>query len=252
MEKVILPKKKFFQILNSTIVNQIEENRTKLFNANSSLKEDCRKAGAWPYIPTCSRSAVLGFMAIRKWASTRFDKINTFLDAGAGLGNIMLLADMTKLAKHCTGIEFNRPTFDMAQKILHHPNKKFSLIYDDIMTYEHYDKFDMIYYFGPLQSYTLETYFEELVEDRACVGTIIIPEHRHSWMILNDKRFEKIQIAIFIEGERTATRLYSFFVKISNAPRVASELTCKYGGHQRDLLNLPKKYRAIIGDYIEK
>ena len=169
---------------------------------------------------------------------------NNFLDAGAGIGNIMAIANKTLLAKYCSGIEFNKQTFVVGQKFLGHSSKKCKLLFNDVMTYKSYNKFDIIYYYCPLKNYMLEFYFEEKVEDEMDVGSILIPRFKQNRSIYKDKRFKCIHLKIYTDDNRFTAAVCPFFIKISDSKRTISEF--KRDHKQFATKDLPEKYKPLI------
>lgn len=204
----------------------------KLRMKNPTMINDCAKVGSYSFIPMSLHHIMRHFIAIRKWAkkqnvcyikATEHNENSSFLDAGSGLGNILVAAKAARLAKHFTGIEFNKPTHKLAKKFIDNKDKDFSLLLDDVLTYNNYSAFDIIYYYSPLQLGLLEVYFEELVEDEASVGTIIIPKMKAGAQSHKDKRLIKIRLSIDYYKYDSIIKA-DFYVKVKEGKRKKSDI----------------------------
>jgi len=98
-----------------------------------------------------------------------------FLDCGCGIGNIMYLAHTVNYEP--TGIEYEAFVYKAAKKFL----KGLSwckLIRGDILNYGSYHKYDVIYYYVPIQNGKLMKKFSDKVLRDMKVGAVLIP---HGW-----------------------------------------------------------------------
>lgn len=206
--------------------NALRSTERNLRIKTPSLAYDCNKKGSYHYIPIGTSFIIKRFIAIRKWIKIQDEypiktENNKFLDAGSGIGNVLLLAKAVGLAKHFTGIEFNEPTHKMAKKLVNNREGNFKLILDNILTYNKYNNFDILYYYCPLNNRRLEVYFEELIEDAASIGTIIIPMMKLGKQISNDSRIKKIKLEVECYGYDDDL-LITFYVKVKNGKRKRS------------------------------
>ena len=241
-------------IHNCKMFRKLETVEDLLYRKNPTLRRRYYKKGLYPYIPRNPVRTTIEFIALRKWIKSNviFTKAaknkdnRTFLDAGAGLGNIMLIADASRLSANCTGIECNKQTLRLSKEIL---DKKFELIPGDIITYNRYKKFDIIHYFCPISCRALEIYFEEQIEDNVPVGTIILPKLKISASLCKDPRFVGVDLNI----NTTYGKRLTFFIKTSMGQRKKSALSniLKHEG-SLDLKNIPKKYKALIEARIKR
>lgn len=230
--------KKFFKILDSPLFTKLKDEEHKITDI---VRKKCKKVGSFHYIPRWSTEILKEFIVLKKWLRDSVNHKNlfvkaknkgikrTFVDAGSGFGNILLLANMSRLSKYCTGIEFNKFTSDTAKEILNTTKEDFKLILDNIITYKKYAEFDIIYYYHPFSDPLLEVYFEEFIEDEASLGTIIIPKSKHNYNIQYDKRFTRITILIHnsLINKRKQHSIHSaftFYIKTLMGPRTHSAL----------------------------
>jgi hypothetical protein len=178
-----------------------------------------RKDGSFYFIPFGER----GIFAIL------YDLLNIelcgrgtdlFLDAGSGIGNVTTVAYFMNLAKSCHGLEYDKRYVGFSKKFMSHKEHYFKhgtvrgtreikYIHGDILTFDKYSEYDIIYYFCPFSSIDLELLFEEIVEDQMKVGAYLIPLNKQGWKISDDDRFEKVT---GIRG--------SVFKKVSDGRRV--------------------------------
>jgi hypothetical protein len=161
--------------------------------------------GSHPFIPYSSVAAYLIFRDLKRQcphlmeirSNTPFPK--KFLDAGCGIGNILLIANRVGLANTYHGLEYFDNVKREAEHFLgldmknqdHYCN--ITVEKADIATYKHYGKYDFIYYYCPFANSRKEMEFELCVEDQMKVGAILIPMLKNSSAILKDKRFKAIQ-----------------------------------------------------------
>jgi len=127
----------------------------------------------------------------------------TFLDAGCGVGNIMLIADAVGF--EASGIDLNPDLIEMAHHLLHNIHPEPVLDIADILSYNKYNTFDVIYYFHPLRNGDMERVFEKKVEKEAKVGAIIIAAMKRDRTIFVDKRFRRLDP---LEGKPSDIRVF--------------------------------------------
>ncbi len=112
----------------------------------------------------------------------------TFLDVGCGIGNVLLFAEQAGFDVY--GIEKDEYPFYVASRMLGSSR----ITRDDILEYDKYSDFDVIYYFCPLTDGNLQREFEHKVEDTMRPGTILIANYKRSDAIKQDDRFRKLHI----------------------------------------------------------
>lgn len=251
----------FYNLLGTNNDGRLYDINNKLYKENPTISNDCSKVGSYPFIPMSLPNIMRSFIAIKKWIkkqnryytkATESNKKSSFLDAGSGIGNILEAAKAAKLAKHFTGIEFNEPTHKTAKKFLNNEDKDFSLLLDDILTYDNYSAFDIIYYYSPLRIGMLETYFEELVEDDASIGTIIIPKMKMGAQIRKDKRFKRICLSVRYYRYDQDTPV-DFYIKTESGERKKSDLPdiLRSRGWPPDFLNV-LELKRLPSDKMDK
>jgi len=112
----------------------------------------------------------------------------TFLDIGCGIGNVLLFAEQVGFDVY--GIEKDQYPFHVASAML----GKSRISQDDILNYDRYRDFDVVYYFCPLTDGTMQKQFEHQVEDTMRKGAILIANYKRSERIKEDPRFSKLNI----------------------------------------------------------
>ncbi len=112
----------------------------------------------------------------------------TFLDIGCGIGNVLLFAE--QIGFDVYGIEKDQYPFYVASRMV--GSKRISQA--DILNYDQYGDFDIVYYFCPLTDSNLQKRFELQVENTMRPGAILIANYKRSNEIKNDPRFRKLNI----------------------------------------------------------
>jgi len=170
------------------------------------------KEGSFPFIPNDTSRLVSIFSKVREYLKrkhgSQFEKkTKKFLDAGCGIGNILLLAKGAQLANRYYGLEFFPEVFETAKILLGIDSGParyytedapspgtFIVRKRDIATYKHYKRFDIIYYYCPFRDHEKERSFEQYVEDNMKVGAILMPFLKRSDRIQKDERFRRIEV----------------------------------------------------------
>lgn len=224
--------KEFYDLFGANTESRLFCTTDELRMKNRTITSECAEVGSYPFIPIALPYIIRNFIAIRKWVkkqnryyikATEYNKKSSFLDAGSGIGNVLMVAKAAKLAKHFTGIEFNKPTHKLAKKFINNKDKDFSLLLDDVLTYDNYSAFDIIYYYSPLNVGILEIHLEELIEDGASVGTIIIPKMKAGIQVHKDKRLKRIDLDVkHYKYDRISN--VSFYIKTKEGKRKKSDI----------------------------
>lgn len=145
---------------------------------------------SYPFIPHSYTKLCSTLTEIEKHLYRRgLGHTPTFLDAGCGIGNIMLLA--YEIGFDVSGIDLNPDLIEMAHHLLNGLRPEPELDIANILSYNKYNTFDVIYYFHPLCDYAMEKEFEKKVENEAKVGAIIVSAMKGDYAILKDKRFRR-------------------------------------------------------------
>lgn len=160
--------------------------------------------GYYPFIPLRLDSAYSIIRAARiACFKARGLKLNTyasfyFLDAGCGIGNVMALADNMGFTVH--GVELCRRNARIARKVCrtwdvekdHKFESENKVFCCNLFNFKHYHKYDVIYYYCPMDNTKLEKKFELMVEDKMKVGAILAPSLKKSNRIRKDERFKEV------------------------------------------------------------
>jgi len=179
-----------------------------LFNfiGKSVLSDDERDSwvdsGKWHFVPQDAERAfgvLSGIYNVLKEEGA-FDfptSTPTFIDAGCGIGNIVMIARC--IGYRAYGIELNDKYVDMAEEILT----------SQIATYDHYNvkkgdilkegdwgKYNVIYYFQPIKDQQLEIEFEKKVEEMAKPGAFIVAGMKRDHSFRKSDKFSKVKITV--------------------------------------------------------
>lgn len=176
----------------------------------SSKKEEER--GSFNFIPIELYRIIADFILLRealeqdrRWSG--YCKKNTkFLDAGCGIGNVLLMATVTNICYEAHGLELFPKTFTKAKRWLGNscitdPHRRTDsgfnmprivLLKRDILTFRDYKNYDVIYYYRPFKDGTKENKFESKVENDMSVGSVLIPKLKYTELD-HDKRFKVVR-----------------------------------------------------------
>jgi len=167
----------------------------KIFQPTPGLKKRSStldKLHSYPFIPLrpdiiLSELIFAIELLTGKFGRDSWTKAPKFLDAGCGPGNIMLLAGACGFNPY--GIELDTEAIEHAK----HFNPYYrNISRRNILTYKDYGKFDVVYYYCPING-PKQTNFEELVEDTMKVGAILLPHLKKSRRIIDDERFKRLE-----------------------------------------------------------
>ena len=123
-------------------------------------------------------------------------KIN-FVDAGCGIGNIMLIARIAGMVAN--GIEYDPKLVRRAKKIHqyfygYNSCGKGKVIQGDILKHRSWKNYDIVYFYCPMCNSKMEKKFEEKMEDEIKVGTFIVPHLKASSRFREDPRFARVAL----------------------------------------------------------
>jgi SAM-dependent methyltransferase len=177
------------------------------------VRAEHNKKGSWEFIPIRAEDIIITFYALRKflekemhtptWMSSNVFSFKTrrykFLDAGCGIGNVLLLARAVGLGHEFHGLELFQDAFEAAIKFTGARNDEHSnvrVLKRDILKFKSYADYDIIYYFHPLRDGLKEIEFEKKVENDMKVGAILVPKMKHDFSIEKDPRFERLPLEV--------------------------------------------------------
>ena len=154
---------------------------------------------SYPFIPHDPIDLVRVFTNVERYLYNGGIKHDpTFLDAGCGIGNIMVLAHAVGF--DVSGIDINPDLIELAHHMFAH-NYNYTLDICDILSYNKYHKYDIIYYFCPIHDVKLEKEFEKKVEKDAKKGAIIVAALKLDKTIYDNPNFDRLE---HLEGLSTA------------------------------------------------
>lgn len=194
----------------------------------------CKEEGSYPFIPISTSRSLNDFIMLRNilygdisnirsskihnirkiWEDNISDNKNRmFIDAGCGIGNVMLLARATDLCYDIHGIEYFHDTYQKALNWLGIEKggkyEHYEIFKENILDFDKYSAYDIIYYYRPFENMKLQSEFERIVEDNMKVGAVLIPRlKKRIKEIQRDSRF----ISIFEFGRG----IEPIYIKIKN------------------------------------
>jgi len=150
-----------------------------------------RENGMYPFIPLSPYEFTNTLSFVRTYLNNKRKYNGTFIDVGCGPGTKVILAHELGFKAH--GIEYDLELVKIAKKIC------MKVFYDDstielgdALTYNFYDKYDVIYYYCPLSDRDKQIILEKKIEDDMKVGAILISFNKQDLTIEKDKRFKDI------------------------------------------------------------
>lgn len=101
-----------------------------------------------------------------------------FLDAGCGIGNMLLLAEACGF--RVSGIELDKKTHKIAEKLLHRDRRFYDggrdkVFHGDILKFNKYKQYDVIYFYQPMSNGPLMSRFVWKLVKEMKVGAFIVP-----------------------------------------------------------------------------
>ena len=147
-----------------------------------------------PFIPlTKPKSLINTFIDIKNYLRLRDRTTNDFypkfLDAGCGIGNIMLIA---KQCNFCVnGIEYNTTAHRLCKAVMAENYSQGKVIKGDILTFKGYKDYDVIYYYVPIDNSVLMKKFTKYLAKNMKIGAIICV-NGGSHEAYNNNSFKKI------------------------------------------------------------
>jgi SAM-dependent methyltransferase len=166
-------------------------------------KEGCdhrrrrNKMGHFHFIPRSMDQAIKMILAARQYLNDP-TKQAKFLDAGCGVGNIVMMAYTFGFDAY--GIEYDVKTLNRGKRLF----KQFDINADrlmrgDILKFNNYADYDVIYTYNPMQDGNLERKFEAKVLREAKIGAVLIGFwHGDQPLVEKERRyfFQKIDMTL--------------------------------------------------------
>lgn len=155
-----------------------------------------KKLGFYGFVP--SRRIIeltRTFKVVFDYLINRTDGDCSFLDAGCGAGNVLLIANSVGFTK-VTGIEFDEKTVEIARGLIKPAvcscnDQYYKIIEADITKYSKYKDYDVIYYFQPIRSEGGMSEFLHLLRKNIKVGAVVIANGTCQ-PFKDDRRFKRI------------------------------------------------------------
>jgi SAM-dependent methyltransferase len=158
--------------------------------------------GMYPFIPMCTDRLSKDFISLKNaittnplWSGFLSSSTTKFLDAGCGCGNVLLIARAASLTDKYNGIEFDKDNVEKANRMfVNNKENTFKIINGDILQFDKYHEYDIIYFYRPFSNSKSQILFERKVRDEMKVGAILLPYYLEDVTINIDKRFKKLFI----------------------------------------------------------
>jgi len=184
----------------------LEEDRRVLLNLSSALisffetsvtpksKQIAKKNGCHYFIPSSILDSIYWLKLVKQHLKKKDILEPKFLDAGCGIGNIILLAN--QLGFDADGIEIDNRNLRIGKAIASRQNywslNGIKITKGNILTFKHYSKYDVIYFYCPLSDHVKEVEFENKITDEIKVGAVIIARLA-GYAFHDDKRFLRVK-----------------------------------------------------------
>jgi len=183
------------------------------YRQDVSTKKKRNKDGSYEFIPHNTSDNVRAFIMLKqklikepKWSGhKRANGRTKFLDAGCGIGNVMLTAKSCGLTDEAHGLELFDDTVAQARAFLglthDHRNNSWSdsksyfsyKVYKrDIMTFKSYSHYDVIYFYCPFCDHDMQQKLEEHIENSMKIGAVLIRRLRKKPGLSTDPRFKRL------------------------------------------------------------
>jgi len=184
------------------------------YRKKGSPKQQRNKDGSYEFIPHNTTDNVRTFTMLKerlkkekKWSSHKHGGPTKFLDAGCGIGNVMLTAQACGLAQTVHGLELFDDTIEQARAFLglteDHKNDSwsdgrsytmFKVFKRDIMTFKLYNRYDIIYFYCPFCNSEMQRELEEHIENSMKIGAVLIRRRRKKPGLSTDPRFKQLEM----------------------------------------------------------
>jgi len=199
----------------------ISEAYRQLFGINACRKGKCdelhhdiaKTSHNFPYIPNNCKD-IAGHLSEAFYYITRkrdkYKKQLRFLDVGCGIGNIVTLASAAGFIAR--GIELNEEYLKIARRLTICMDRKPYFECADIITFDKYHLYDLIYYYVPIKSPYLQTAFEVHLIKGMKVGAFMLPTGSRKAAIAAEKEH-------YLKNHTTTDYDRSIFEKVKEVPK---------------------------------
>jgi len=182
-------REKAISLATISVINSYQSYFGNMFGGNKKYHEASAK-GHYLFVPTYGIGDMINVFydmrpVIIKDLHER--RAARFLDAGCGVGNMMLLAE--KVGFNVYGIEFDPEIAEVANALTY--NSK-SITVGDIAEYNGYDAFDLIYYYVPIKNPKKMRLFAERLAKQMREGAYVLPQGGPDIFIRN-RSFKKVE-----------------------------------------------------------
>jgi len=175
---------KYVHFISSALLYNGCRHKTRM-----KIEEKSYKKGHYPCIPSHGIiSLLIDLINVMEKLRNSLENqhyMPKFLDAGCGIGNVVLLA--RNVGCVATGIEYDLRTYRLAKKLIdsdsYYPNG--TIIKGDITTFDKYGDYDIIYYYQPMNKSELMNQFLEKLSNDMKIGAYIISYGSQPPSILN-------------------------------------------------------------------
>lgn len=171
----------------STLISHEQRN----FQKDRKFCESRYKLGHYPFIARPTESIVQMVLHLREYYSEKGidrSKIKV-LDCGCGIGNVVMLFASAGFNAH--GVEYDERTIEVGRKFLERFNVNPDRIHQgDLLKYNDFDKYDVIYGYCPLANHKLEYDFEMHMIDQIKAGAMVFGLDRVAGTVMfNNNRY---------------------------------------------------------------
>lgn len=161
---------------------------------NKEVRAKCVKNGSFHFIPKQPMQVVETLLKLKNRIKSNYFYDLNFLDAGCGIGNILLLARAVGFHT-ATGLEFDLFTIEKANQFLNLTPKNeggIKIEQADILTYKDYKKPDVVYFYRPFDDGLKQLKFEIRLAHHMKVGAYLMPIYNAYQEYRNDPRFKTV------------------------------------------------------------
>lgn len=160
-----------------------EQHRFETGRAGEKFIKKRRKLGHYNFIARPALGLISNLVLLRELMRVEFNKARnydkpSFLDCGCGVGNVVAYAHFAGFSSY--GVEYDQATLDRGKFILDlFSLKQDRLMQGDLLEYDDFGKYDVLYGYCPLSSTEKERIFEARLMYQAKVGAYIVGLGNH-------------------------------------------------------------------------